>query len=227
MPFNKLNILEKALVLSNSRSLSFLDLWSLCINPRSKTHSAIIEHVHDCATIGWLTDNVVDSYIARTTELCNSLQSSLKFGCIKCMNSVQMLERKKFKSIGKTFANMLTEPCGSLCDHVFMPLLWKRHFLLLLFCKKDNEVILYKSNRPVDTYLVSSITRVLLSLLTTFCSSPPSLKLDHMVEQKDSSSCGACVCYTAGAIASNILEVHHSDFHANDYRMWKSSTTVE
>ena len=69
------------------------------------------------------------------------------------------LEGKKFESIGKTFANILTEPCGSLGDHVFMPLLWKRHFLLLWFCKKDNEVILYDSTRPVDIYLVSSITR--------------------------------------------------------------------
>jgi len=101
-----------------------------------------------------------------------------------------------------------------------MPELLKRHFLLLWYCKKNNEVILYDSTSPVDTYLVSSVEKFLLSLLSNFCSSPPALKVDHMVEQKDSSSCGACVCYTADAIASNILEVHHSDFHADDYRMW-------
>ena len=220
MPFNKSNILEKALALRNSSCLSFLDLCSLCINPRSKTHSAIIEHVHDSGTIGWLTDDVVDSYIARTTELCNSLQSSIKFGCTECMTIVQVLQGKKFKNISKSFADILTEPCGSLRDHVFMPVLWKHHFLLLWYCKKNNEVILYDSTSPVDTYLVSSVEKFLLSLLSNFCSSPPALKVDHMVEQKDSSSCGGCVCYTADAIASNILEVHHSDFHAGDCRMW-------
>ena len=101
-----------------------------------------------------------------------------------------------------------------------MPVLWKRHFLLLWYCKKYNEVIMYDSTSPVYTYLVSSIKRFLLSLLSNFCSPPPSLKVDHMVEQKDSSSCGACACDNADAIASNILEVHHSDFHADDYRVW-------
>jgi len=60
----------------------------------------------------------------------------------------------------------------------------------------------------------------LLSLLSNFCSSPLALKVDYVVEQKDSSICGACACYAADAIASNILEVHHSDLHAKDYRMW-------
>ena len=101
MPFNKSNILEKALILRNSLCLFFLGLCSLCINPRSKTHSAIIEHVHDNATIGWLTDDVVDSYIARTTELWNSLQSSLKFGCIECMALVQVLQWKNLKILPK------------------------------------------------------------------------------------------------------------------------------
>ena len=76
--------------------------------------------MHDSATIGLLTDNVADSYIARTSELRNSLQSSMKFGCIECMTLVQVLQGKKFKSIAKTFADMFTEPCGSLRDHVFM-----------------------------------------------------------------------------------------------------------
>ena len=120
MPFSKLIILENALVLLNSRCLSLLDLCSLCIKPRSKTQSAIIEHVHDSATIGLLTDNVVDSYIARTSELCNSLQSSMKFGWTECMTLVQVLQGKKIKSIAKTFANTLTKPCGSLRNHVFM-----------------------------------------------------------------------------------------------------------
>jgi len=80
--------------------------------------------------------------------------------------------------------------------------------------------MLYDSTSPFDTYLVSSAKRFLLSLLSNFCSSAPALKVDLVVEQKDSSSCGACVCYTADAIASNILEVHRSDFHADDYRMW-------
>ena len=79
---------------------------------------------------------------------------------------------------------------------------------------------MYDSTSPVYTYLVSSIKRFILSLLSNFCSPPPSLKVDHMVEQKDSSSCGACACDNADAIASNILEVHHSDFHADDYRVW-------
>ena len=102
--------------------LSFLDLCSLCIKPRSKTQSAIIEQEHDSATIGLLTDNVVDSYIARTSELCNSLQSPVKFGWTECMTLVQVLQGKKFKSIAKTFADILTEPCGSLRDHVFVQL---------------------------------------------------------------------------------------------------------
>ena len=109
MPFSKLNILENALVLLNFRCLSFLDLCSLCIKPRSKTQSAIIEHVHDSATIGLLTDNVVDSHLARTSELCNSLQSSMKFGFTECMTIVQVLQGKKFKSIAKTFTDILTE----------------------------------------------------------------------------------------------------------------------
>jgi len=79
---------------------------------------------------------------------------------------------------------------------------------------------MYDSTSPVDTHLVSSIKRFLLSLLSNFCSSPPSLKVDHMVEQKDSSSCGVCACDNADAIASNILEVNYSDFRADDYRVW-------
>jgi len=136
------------------------------------------------------------------------------------MTLVQVLQGKKFKNIAKSFADILTEPCASLRDHVFMPVLWKCHFLLLWHCKKNNEVILYDSTSPIDTYLVSSVKKFLLSLLSNFCSSPSALKVDHMVEQKDSSSCASCVCCTADAIAANILEVHHSDFHADDYRMW-------
>ena len=63
---------------------------------------------------------------------------------------------EKFKNIAKSFADMLTEPSASLRDHVFMPVLWKRHFPLLWYCKKNNEVILYDSTNPVDTYVVSS-----------------------------------------------------------------------
>jgi len=97
---------------------------------------------------------------------------------------VQVLQGKNFKNITKTFADILTEPCASLRDHVLMPVLWKRHFFLLWYCKKNNEVILYDSTSPVDTYLVSSIKKFLLSLLSNFFSSPPALKVDHMVDQK-------------------------------------------
>ena len=94
-----------ALVLLNSRCLSFPDLCSLCFNPRGKTHSAIIEHVHDSATIGLLTNSVVDSCIARTAELCNSLQSSMKFGCIECMILGKVLQGKNLKH------------CQNICKH--------------------------------------------------------------------------------------------------------------
>jgi len=123
------------------------------------------------------------------------------------MTLVQVLQGKKIKNIAKSFADILIEPFACLRDHVFRPVLWKCQFLLLWYCKKNNEVILYHSTSPVDTYLVFSVEKFLLSFLSNFCSSPPALKVAHMVEQKESSSCGAYVCYTADAIASNVLEV--------------------
>ena len=73
------------------------------------------------------------------------------------MTLVQVLQGKKLENIAKNFAVILTEPCASLRDHVFMPVLWKRRFLLLWYCKKNNDVILYDSTSPVGTYLVFSV----------------------------------------------------------------------
>jgi len=61
-----------------------IDLCSLCPDPEGKTYASLLKHIDSKSTVGWLTENVVDCYIARTVEACNQLLGSLFFGCIDC-----------------------------------------------------------------------------------------------------------------------------------------------
>ena len=70
-------------------------LCSLCPNPRRRMCTSLIAHHHKRSTIVWLTANVVDCYVARTTALCSSLGESISFGCIESCFVGQMLCEKK------------------------------------------------------------------------------------------------------------------------------------
>ena len=72
-PLTGSSILETSLVVGQGRELSLIDLCSLCPDPEGKTYASLLKHIHSKSTVGWLTENVVDCYIARTVEACNHL----------------------------------------------------------------------------------------------------------------------------------------------------------
>jgi len=76
-------------------------LCSLCPNPGRKTYTSLIALVHKRSTIRWLAVNVVDCYVARTTELCSSLGESISFGSIESCIVGKMLCEKNRKMLTK------------------------------------------------------------------------------------------------------------------------------
>jgi len=73
LPLTESSILQTSLVVGQGRELSFIDLCSLCPDPEGKTYDSLLKHIHSKSAVGWLTENVVDCYIARTVEACNHL----------------------------------------------------------------------------------------------------------------------------------------------------------
>ena len=218
LPFNKRSICDVAVTMKAGRNATFLDLCSLCPNPRRKTYTSLIANVHKRSTIGWLAANVVDCYVART-ESCNSLGESISFGCIESCIVGQMLCENKYKNVYKAFSGALTTQTKTMRDNVFMSLLWKFHFLVMRHEKLTNQLTTYNSVESFDPDLLSAVQKNLVKLLSTFCTSEPLLKTDRLVFQSDTSSCGACVCCTIDVVAAGILKRHMRPFTV-EYRMW-------
>ena len=161
-----------------------------------------------------------DCYVARTTELCNSLGGSISFGCIESCIVGRLLREKKYKNVCEVFSGALTTQKQTMRDNVFMQLLWKSHFLVMWYGKLTNQLTIYNSVEGFEPDLLSAVQNNLVKPLSTFCTSEPLLKSDRFVFQSDTSSCGACVYYTIDAIAVGMLERHIKPFRVNDYRMW-------
>jgi len=101
LPLTESSILETSLVVGQGRELSFNDLCSLFPDSEGKTYASLLKHIHSKSTVGWLTENLVDCYIARTVEACNHLLGSLFFGCLDCC-SVDGILRSAFSQSARS-----------------------------------------------------------------------------------------------------------------------------
>jgi len=131
-----------------------------------------------------------------------------------------MLREKKYENVDKAFSGALTTQTESMRDNVFMPLLWKFHFLVMWYEKLTNQFTIYNSVEGFDPDLLSAVQKKLVKLFPTCCLSEPLLKTDRLVFQSDISSCGACVCYAIDAVAAGILKRYIRPFTVNESRMW-------
>ena len=169
LPLNESSILETSLVVGQGRKLSFLELCSLCPDPDGKTYASLLKHIHSKSTVGWLTENVVDCYIARTVEACNHLLGSLFFGCLDCcwnlakciFSKRQVLPRNNFHS---------TEDKVLLRQNIFFPVLWKRHFTVMSYRKSNSTLTLYNSTSDCNSALIKAIEKNMTAFLSSFAS---------------------------------------------------------
>jgi len=118
LPFNKQRICDVAVTMKDSWNPTFLDLCSLCPNPPRKTYTSLNANVHKRSTIGWLIANVVDCYVAWTTELCNSFH---QFWVHRILHCGADAVRKKYKNVDKALSWALTTQTKTMRDNVFMP----------------------------------------------------------------------------------------------------------
>ena len=61
-----------------------------------------------------------------------------------------MLCEKKYKNVDKAFSGALTSQMKTMRDNVFMPLLWKSHFLVMWYKKLTSQLTIYNSVEGFD-----------------------------------------------------------------------------
>jgi len=145
---------------------------------------------------------------------------SLFFGCIDCCSVDENL-RSAFPQSGKSCPAITfhsTEIKVLLRQIIFFPVLWKRHFTVMWYSKSSSTLTLYKSTSDCDSALIQAIEKNMTVFLSSFHMPAPVLQHGELTLQTDSSSCGVCVCYTIGEIASRSLNLGHAPFCVDDVR---------
>ncbi|CAK8676875.1 unnamed protein product [Clavelina lepadiformis] len=212
-----------ALETKSTKKVLWLDILSCSTCLQNTIVTAMKEHVQSPFQIGWLTKFLVDSYVSSTMQSCYEKTGKLIFGAVDCDMTTQVLHGflpKSWKT--STPAHGITEGNKKLRKILFFPLLWNNHFLLLCYDQIKNHLTLYNSVPEQCRSLVSKIESKVIDFLGQFDNVDKKKIIfakERVMTQRDSSSCGVCVCITVDAICSkNLLNAAKADI--NDFRCW-------
>ena len=202
IPTIETDFTKVAITICEFHKLSWLDLYTLSSAPSTSLFSAIKINC-GLSGKGWLSKYVVDAFLFVLTEKANRKKSENFFGCLDCDQCAMIINERPIKN-KTTFARTILANSNQLKNLIFLPLLVRRHFVLLCFCKASNCLTLYDSANRDHSEIILTM-RIFVKFLQNFSQQEIIITEKSIINQPDDNSCGVCVCIAADAICEATL----------------------
>ena len=199
LPCKKRIMTDYALFYDFFHRLSWLDMLSLNPIPTPAQFSEIKKFFPKSGK-GWLSTWVVDAYLADMVKKANVDSKAEKFGSLDCNDFKAIIEKNSVKDNSLLCSKILDSDKKRLRPNAFIPLLLKNHFMLLWYCRKSNCLTLVDSTHQNRSW-VQRYVKVFANFLSVFYDQNTfSMQEAIFIKQRDSKSCGVCVCIAAELI---------------------------
>ena len=215
-----LKLCERALVTNNEEVITWADLLTIDASPADSIHARIQEHFKTNGGKGWLSTNVVNAYSFAAVRLRNTALGFEKFGFLDCNTTTKILSGN-YKS-GRVTKSLVKDSSRMLRNDLLFPVIYRAHFMLIWFSKKDSHFIIFDSLSQKHSFLLNGINQHLYPFLNSV---EPIARVKVaercLVAQRDSISCGVCVCMTVDALLFEKRNYLNLDYHfINNFRFW-------
>ena len=215
-----LKLCERALVTNNEEVITWADLLTIDASPADSIHARIQEHFKTNGVKGWLSTNVVNAYSFAAVRLRNTALGFEKFGFLDCNTTTKILSGN-YKS-GRVTKSLVKGSSRMLRNDLLFPVIYQAHFMLIWFSKKDSHFIIFDFLSQKHSFLLNGINQHLYFFLNSV---EPIARVKVaercLVAQRDSISCGVCVCMTVDALLFEKRNYLNLDYHfINNFRFW-------